>query len=785
MVKKQNLPVDSFLPQIVAGLQVHSSAVVIAEPGAGKTTRVPVALADAFAGVWIVLQPRRWAARLTAQRIAEENGFRLGEEAGYQVRFENRSSAHTRILLMTEGILLRKMVEDPELRGVAGVILDEFHERSLDLDLSLSLLKEIQGSFRPELKIVVMSATVDPAPILQYLPDSTLFQIPGRLFPVERRYNGSAGIVAAVRSVLPDSGDVLVFLPGAFEINKAVRELRDWLSAEGMAEFRVFPLYASLPEDQQKDVFRTGGRKIICATNIAETSITLPGVRAVVDSGWQKVMRMDPALGFDRLETLRISRASADQRAGRAGRVSEGVVLRLWDKAEQEQLRHFETPEVQRVNLSRALLFLNEFGVKDFAAFDWFERPKSSMLEFAKKELELLGFLREGRMTEEGRRALRLPLDPAIGAVVIEAEKEGVAHFGARFGALLDSLTKEERIRDRDDFLRRLNHLGFQEERIARAILKKDAIPPLDPAEFDRYLRVLIRSGRGRICVGDRVVGRRKVRVREGQLPEACLLLVAMDQGDLVVSSFIPFSKKSLEPFAEKKRRTYFDEESLRVRAVEGVFFEDLELSNLTDVPVRPEEAFLALKRHLEANHDSFFSKFPGVSRFLARVRFLNRVTGEEVVGIPWDPVLDALLQGKTKLTGIEEPEVISLLEGCMDREAKKRLEADAPEHIEVPSGNRIRLEYDHDPPKLPVRLQEVFGLLETPRIGGGRVPVLMELLSPGFKPIQMTRDLRSFWASTYFEVKKELKARYPKHSWPEDPVEAEAVAYRRKHRPV
>ena len=231
-MKKLSLPVDTFLPQMVAGLQAHSSMVVIAEPGAGKTTRVPVALSDACPGVWIILQPRRWAARLTAQRIAEENGFRLGEDVGYQVRFENRSGKNTRILLMTEGVLLRKMVEDPELRGVAGVILDEFHERSLDLDLSLALLKEIQGSFRPELKIVVMSATLDPGPLLQYLPNSKLFQIPGRLFPVERRYSANPSVVAGVKSVLPESGDVLVFLPGAFEIMRAVRELEGWLSGE-------------------------------------------------------------------------------------------------------------------------------------------------------------------------------------------------------------------------------------------------------------------------------------------------------------------------------------------------------------------------------------------------------------------------------------------------------------------------------------------------------------------------------------------------------------------------
>ncbi|NDG84399.1 MAG: ATP-dependent RNA helicase, partial [Proteobacteria bacterium] len=273
-------------------VQAHSTVIVMAEPGAGKTTRVPVALmGGAPEGAWIVLQPRRWAARLTATRIAEENAFRLGEEVGYQIRFENRTRKGTRIILMTEGLLLKRLLDDPELTGIRGVILDEFHERSLDLDLSLGLLKEIQGGLRPELKIVVMSATLDPAPLERFLPGSKVFEVPGRVFPVERKYLATQNIVAAVRSVLPPEGDILVFLPGAFEIERAVRELSDWTRSEGLRGFEVLPLYANLPEERQREVFRDSGkRKIICSTNIAETSITLPGIKAVVDSGLQKVM---------------------------------------------------------------------------------------------------------------------------------------------------------------------------------------------------------------------------------------------------------------------------------------------------------------------------------------------------------------------------------------------------------------------------------------------------------------------------------------------------------------
>ena len=361
---KQTLPIDSFLPEITQAVKHHSRVILVAEPGAGKTTRVPAALVTGNQSKWIVLQPRRWAAKLTASRIAQENGWQLGNEVGYQIRFETKTSKNTRITLMTEGVLLRKLVQDPELSEYAGVILDEFHERSLDLDLSLALLKEIQDSLRPELKIVVMSATLDPAPLEKFLNDSKTFVISGRTFPVKKRYlpvppTRDLDLIPAVKVAISESqgGDVLIFLPGSGEIERACEQIRNYLSSNGIRSFQVLPLYAALSEDTQKKVFENSSEaKIICSTNIAETSLTLPNVKVVIDSGLTKVMRMDPQLGLDRLETLRVSRASSEQRAGRAGRVSEGLCIRLWHEAEQAALRHFETPELHRVNLSRALL---------------------------------------------------------------------------------------------------------------------------------------------------------------------------------------------------------------------------------------------------------------------------------------------------------------------------------------------------------------------------------------------------------------------------------------------
>lgn len=783
-MSKQTLPIDYFLPEVVEKVTAHSSVIIVAEPGAGKTTRVPVALMNSNPGVWLVLQPRRWAARLTATRIAQENGFQLGSEVGFQVRFENRTSKNTRIILMTEGILLRRMIEDPELIGVAGVVLDEFHERSLDLDLALAILKEIQSSIRPELKIVVMSATLDPAPLERYLLDPVTFQIPGRTFPVVKRYLETENLFQALMSVYPEKGDVLIFLPGAYEIERAVRNLSEELSRIRNFEFEALPLYASLPEEKQKAVFRDSQkRKIICSTNIAETSITLPGVTLVIDTGFQKVMRMDPVLGLDRLETLRISRAAADQRAGRAGRVSEGVCLRLWSEGEQSQLRHFETPEIHRVNLGRALLSLAEFGVRDFQNFDWFEKPKSSMLDFALRELRTLQFFDGNAITERGKKALRLPLEPKVAAIFIAAEEAGVPEFGARFGALIENLSKEDRIRDDEQLIRRLNQLTPIESKTAQQIFKSERIPPLSIDRFPEYEKVLITSGRSKICIKEKMVGRRKVRAREGVLPEASLLLMTMDQGDVLAQSWVPVSLSSLTPYAEKKREVFWDQGAGRVRALEGIFFEDLECAPLTDVPVSKAEAEAFLTQMILKDPTGYLTRNSSFKSWWMRVQFLNESSGEveSRIEISWDEVVPLLVHGKTRLQEVLDLDVLPLMEGLLPRAMLIALDQHAPERIEVPSGSLIKIDYESSPPRLSVRLQEVFGWLETPKLARGKVPLLMELLSPGFKPMQVTRDLRSFWSNAYFEVKKDLKARYPKHSWPEDPLTAKPEAKGRR----
>jgi ATP-dependent helicase HrpB len=787
---KQTLPIDSFLPEVVRAVANHSSVIVMAEPGAGKTTRVPVALSNANLSRWIVLQPRRWAARLTATRIAEENNWKLGEEVGYQVRFESKASKNTRILFMTEGVLLRLLARDPELHGYSGVILDEFHERSLDLDLSLALLKEIQESFRPDFKIVVMSATLDPGPLENYLPESKTFSIPGRTFPVSKIYLPQArdardlDLIAALKVAFNEenTGDVLVFLPGSREIERACEDFRGLL--RGNRDFEVMPLYANLTEADQKRVFASSKlRKIICSTNIAETSITLPNVKVVIDSGLSKVMRTDPQFGLDRLETLRISRASSEQRAGRAGRVSAGTCIRLWSENEQAALRHFETPEIHRVSLSRALLLLCEFGVSDFQKFNWFEAPKSSMLQFSIKELESLGFLAENKITESGKLALKLPLEPKMAAIVLRSEANGHPEFGVRFAAFLENLTPKDTIRDEDIFLRRLNHLTQVEYKSAQQISGTRDVTEIDSSAWTAYARVLIESGKSRIVIQGKMVGRRKVSSRDGNLPEAFLILSALEKNEIQVTSFVPLPKALLLEYASKKREVYWDENAGRVRGVEGLFFEDLELSALTDVPPTATEAAAALQKLILKNPEAMLSRNEEFADFLKRVHFFNSLQTDDTkkINLPWEDLIQVVAEGKTRLEEVLRAPMIDMLQGLLATGVFSKLEHFAPAKIEVPSGSFIRIDYDSDPPKLSVRLQEVFGWLDTPKIADGKLALLLELLSPGFKPMQMTKDLRSFWGGTYFEVKKELKARYPKHAWPDDPLTAKPEAKGRR----
>ena len=791
MITKQTLltlPIDARITEIQKSVDEFSSVIILAEPGAGKSTRVPPAILGNAR--WLMLQPRRWAAKQVAKRIAEEQGVELGQEIGYQVRFDSKTSSKTQLTILTEGILLRKLVQDPELSGIQGVILDEFHERNLDLDLALAILKEIQESLRPDLKIVVMSATLDPSTLEKYLLNVCTIRVEGRTFPVEKKYLGEIRVSSAVSQALEETtGDVLVFLPGAYEIERAVREISEQNS--GNRNLEVLQLFSALSDADQKKIFEPSTRRrVICATNIAETSITLPKITAVVDSGWGKVMRTDPQMGEDRLETLRISRASAEQRAGRAGRVSAGVCYRLWTEAEQGQLRSFETPEIHRVNLSKAVLFLADYGVTQFEKFSWFELPKSSMLQWALRELHQFGFLTEGKITDRGRLALRFPLSPKFAQLVLVADGYQQKAFAARMCAYLENRPAQEEVEDEEVLLRKLNQLSGSAKLSAEQIFGAGggAVPLLSSSHLSLFQKILIEAWPEQVFIDGRRVGRRRVVSKKGALPRFGFIVSSIEKTEkgspqIEVRSYIPLEEKIIQEKLVKRRNEYWDESLEKVRAQEGSFFEDLELGELREVPADPTRSTKVLREFILKNPLNVFLRQERFAHWYERVCFYNstRKEDESRVEWAWEDVLQSMGDGLTKLSQILNEPVVDYIEGMLNSSLVQHFHESVPEKMEVPSGSFHKIDYTGDVPKLSVRLQEVFGWLETPKIAGGRKGLLMELLSPGFKPIQLTSDLKSFWSNAYFEVKKELKMRYPKHLWPEDPLTAKAEAKGRR----
>jgi ATP-dependent helicase HrpB len=802
---KLPLPVDEALPGLLAALREKSAAVLIAPTGAGKTTRVPPALLE-IEGRIVMLEPRRIAARAAARRMAEEGGWRLGEEVGYQVRFDRKAGPATRILVVTEGILVQMLQGDPFLEGVGAVIFDEIHERSLHTDLSLAMARRVQREVRPDLRIVAMSATVDPGPIAAYL-DCPVIRSEGRLHPVEIRHLDPS-IPAAVRQALKEtSGDVLVFLPGVGEIERA---------SEALSDLVVFPLYGDLPAERQDEVLRPlDRRKVVLATNVAETSITVEGVTAVVDSGQVRRLRFDPATGLDRLELGKISRASADQRAGRAGRQGPGLCLRLWPAWEHATLPEREMPEILRVDLATPALQLLAWGETDLAAFDWFEAPDPAALASALLLLRRLEATDDHGVTETGRLLARMPVHPRLGRLLVEGHRLGYPREAALLAALLSERDPFPRTprgagprrSSRSDLLDRLDTLeaNWSEERLnagaARFVLKardqlfdlvrKELGPAGRPAPEAReprdeaLLRALLaaypdRLARRREPRSPRavMVGGRGVRLAEESTVLDPMLFLCIDLDARPTEALVRLASE-VEPGWLSVQTTVdleFDQERERVAAWKRTRFEDLVISE-AEIPVEGGETVLAdaaatrLDRALPLDD-------PEVAGFLARVRCLREWMPE--LNLPaFDEaqlreLLPALAAARKSFAELRRAPLLPVLEGSLSHDQLRAVEREAPERLEVPSGSRIKLVYEPGkPPVLAARIQELFGLAETPRVAAGRVPVLLHLLAPNHRPQQVTHDLRSFWENTYPQVRKELAGRYPKHAWPQDPWNA------------
>ncbi|HEX2446299.1 MAG TPA: ATP-dependent helicase HrpB [Vicinamibacterales bacterium] len=772
------LPIDARLAEIAETVRARRALVLSAPPGAGKTTRVPPALA--VDGPVIVLQPRRVAARSIARRIADEQGWTLGREVGWHVRFERKFGEATRVLVATEGILTARLQQDPLLSTFRTVILDEFHERTIHADLGLALARQAWLA-NHELRIVVMSATLDTASVSRYLDNCTVIDIPGRLYPIDVSYHPGRPAADAVAAALAaTNGNVLCFLPGAPEIGRALSDVRD----RAGAGVDVYPLHGSLDSAAQDDAIRPVSPKprVILATNIAETSLTVPGVTAVVDAGLQKVARYDPDRVVDSLETERISVDSAEQRAGRAGRLAPGIVLRLWDA--RDRLRPHREPEIARVDLASTVLDLLAWGAEP-RTFEWFEAPSRHALEAALELLDRLGAIETSlkartTLTPTGDGLRRLPIHPRLGRLLIEANGSMEAaracaliserHFVAPRSAA--ALTSSDLLSAIDGWAHMPPHVQRIANEIARMFSANDHANrfAFDEEAFlkavlagypDRVAqrrapgspRVLLASGHGAV-VGP------ESGVRDGEF------LVAVDVtagrpgegSEARVRLASRIDRQWLQPTVTTREHT-FDLKSGTVRAVEAERYGALVLAERfvaadRDASVRMlAEAFLT--RGLPAD----------AQRLVHRLRFASLLASDDNDAAA---EVEALVRdAASRAQRLDDVDLAS----SVPPDRRKLLERLAPETLTVPSGRAITLDYrDDGGVAAAVKLQELFGLAETPRIGPNRVPLIFELLAPNGRPVQVTRDLRSFWDCTYPEVRRELRARYPKHPWPEDP---------------
>ena len=783
---RQPLPIDEYIPEIVEAVRARRALILSAAPGAGKTTRVPPALAAD--GPVIVLQPRRVAARSMARRIADEQGWTLGREVGWHVRFERKFTPDTRVLFATEGILTARLQQDPLLADFHTIVLDEFHERSIHADLGLALARQAWRA-REDLRLVIMSATLQADPLAAFLEGCPQIRVPGRIHPLEIDYRPGQAIAVAVGEIARQTtGSILCFLPGAPEINRAAGEVR----AAAGADADVLPLHGSLPaEEQDRAIAGSPRRRVILATNIAETSLTVPGVTAVIDAGLQKVARFDPDRGIDSLELERIPADAAEQRAGRAGRLGPGRVRRLWDQA--DRLRPHGEPEIHRVDLSDAVLAILAWG-GDPQTFEWFDAPSPERVDAALLLLEQLGAVRAGRVTPAGERMKRLPLHPRLARMLLEGE-------GSRAVALACALLSERHMSPRHPATTTSDLLSAVDDQqalpphvrdVARRLtdIAKDAIDDTrgagDSNRERGFLRAifagypdrvarrrspgspkfLLASGHGAVLGRESGVRDAEFIVavdvqagRRGEAAEATIRLASAVDPAWLGGGHGPHGLHGSKIVHE------LDAASGRVRATERERYGEIVIAE-RPATVDPEVASRLLAEAYRARGWS-----EADTQLFRRLRF---------AGLPVDDhaLVAAAAAGRRTLDEIDLRAALESLPRGSLGGGGRDLDRLAPETLAVPSGRTTRLQYQEDGTVIAsVKLQELFGLAETPQLGPRRQPVVFELLAPNGRPVQTTRDLRSFWNTTYQEVRKELRGRYPRHPWPEDPWTAPPTA--------
>lgn len=810
------LPIEEALPDLLSALNAGPNAVLVAPPGAGKTTRVPLALLDA---PWlanrsiVVLEPRRLATRAAARRMAVTLGEEVGGTVGYRVHLDSRVGPKTRIEVVTEGVLTRRLLGDPELADVGAVLFDEFHERSLNADLGLALCLETQAALRPDLRLLVMSATIDGAQVARLLGDAPVIESQGRAYPVETRYLGDTPLTeietetasAIRRALAEEEGSVLAFLPGEREIRRVADRLGDLGHAT-----TIHPLYGALPAREQDEAIRpaaAGRRKVVLATSIAETSLTIEGVRVVVDAGWARVSRFDPRTGMDRLETVRAGRASVDQRRGRAGRTGPGVSYRLWSEAANRALPPSLPAEILVADLAPLALDLAVWGTTDPGSLSWLDPPPAASMSRARALLGELGALdREGRITAHGRRMAELPLHPRLAHMVLAGAGQGSGARACEVAALLserDVLTAG--VRD-PDLRRRLDALNGASDPHAH----RGRIAEARQAASSWRRRLRLSADTGSLSVGalvalaypERVAERRggggQYRLVNGRgaalapddplAREPFLAIADLDDSgrDARIYLAAPIDRVEIETlFADRietAEEVGWDERAEAVvasrrTAIGALVLEEQRLETAGDEP--RAAAMLAGIRMMGLESLPWTS---GLRSFQARNLFLHRVDpawpdfSDQALLDELETWLVPFLGRASRRSNLSRIDLAGALASRLDWQQKKRLDDLAPTHVEVPSGSHIALDYAVDPPVLAVKLQEMFGQVDTPRIGGGKVALVIHLLSPAGRPLQVTQDLGNFWRTGYPAVRAEGRGRYPRHPWPEDPLTAPAT---------
>ncbi|MET0607003.1 MAG: ATP-dependent helicase HrpB [Beijerinckiaceae bacterium] len=812
------LPIDEALPRIGAALHDGNSAVLVAPPGAGKTTRVPLALIDedwVAGGKLIILEPRRLAARAAAQRMADTLGERVGDTVGLRVRLGSKISARTRIEVVTEGVFARMIIDDPELSGVAGVLLDEFHERSLDADLGLALALDAQAGLRPDLRILVMSATLDGARVSSLLAGAPVVTSEGRSFPVETRHVGRDSarriedqvVEVALRALISEPGSLLVFLPGQAPINRAAEMLRERVRDPSII---VAPLFGAMEQRAQDEAVQpapAGGRKIVLATSIAETSLTIEGVRVVIDSGLSRVPRYEPDVGVTRLETVRASRAAVDQRRGRAGRTEPGVCYRMWEEAATGALEPYARPEILDADLSGLILDCAAWGVADPTSLRFLDSPPAPALKEARGLLlKLEAIDRDGRLTPTGELMRSLPLPPRLARMLIDADQLGEAQAAAEIAAAIverglggDSTDLSERIerfrRDRSPRAQAMRQMATNWARDAttsrQAAAGASHAALLSLAYPDRIAKArgkrgdfVMANGRGAsVAESDRLAREDFLVVADMSGAAArgrILLAAALDARELDEIAGARIAETEEITFDGSARAL----RARRVRRLDAIILDE-----------KPEPARAAIE---SARILSRGAASVGIDRLSwskpqqqlrDRVNYLRAALGKqgalekqkhwpdlssEALSAAAEEWLAPFIIGRTRFDDVTADDLQQAIDALVSYALRRELDAAMPSHYEAPTGSRIAIDYgSEEGPSLAVRVQELFGLDRHPSIADGAVPITLHLLSPAHRPIQITKDLPGFWRGSWAQVRADLRGRYPRHPWPEDPRSA------------